>query len=619
MPKFPNTQFNEIDLSQGVQDAPQSANGVLVQTLWGPINDVGTLITSQEQFIKKYGGIVVGKQGAAQAMRALQRGSALRIMRALHYANINDRTTFDAAFPVLSTTYKILLAGALGAGHSIVVTKGGSVITQVFTTDAATTLALLKVQLLAQSWISAVNIVDNTHIWIAGSTATAIVTSTTGAGAPAVTSQPGYVHVVDTLGNSLFDLTEKNVGLWGNYFSIAITPGTNGRSDSFNILITHSQDSTLNEVYENIRIIGKPTVQNSNYLNRIVQNSNSNFNVTYYDLSGLAAAQVMPDTTQVIGYQGGTDGTAPIAADYIGSVAGKTGLYAFDGAGDISAVAILDDVSAMVGVHEAGASYAATRKDLKYFFHLGAQGNSEAAVAALRNALNIDTSYARAFAGGITWVNTKTGNTEWMSELGDVLGIAAYSEEHFGPYKSFAGKSRGVLFNCIGSGNSWGSRGNLANLNILAQAQVNAVIDRDNKTYLASNLTAQVDLTQLSFGNVRDLVIFIKKSLFPMVERYQEEGCEPTTWKKLYLDVKPFLDDLETKKALFDYTWAGDQFAKTINQGDLKVNTTADVQLGKYKARLFIKSVVAMQEIAIDLVLTSSTVSFEDVINLVQP
>jgi hypothetical protein len=616
----PKTSFNETDLSQGVRDIPAALNGILVRTLRGPINDVANnIVTSPEQFQKRFGGIVVGQQGAAQALRALQRGSALRVQRMLHYTNPADKTTYDATFPLMANMYKVVLAGALGVGHSIVVTKGATVITQAYITSGLATLQALAVQLLAQAWIADVKVIDATHINIAGATVTAIVTSTTGAGAPAITSQVAYNTVVDTTGANVFGLTQKNPGIDGNSFKIAITAGTNGRSDSFNIVIVHLTDATLNESYENIRIPGKPTVQQSAYLNRITQNTDSNFNVVYYDLSAFGGAFVVPDTNLVLGFQGGTDGTVPIAADYIGDPAGKTGFYAFDGVDDISAIAVLDDVSGMVGVHEGGSSYAANRKDIKYFFHLGAQNSSEQAVANLRNALNIDSSYARCFAGGISWVNTKTGLQEWMSELGDILGVAAYSEEHYGAYKSFAGKNRGIINNVIGSGNAWGARGNYANLNILAQAQVNVVIDRDKKTYLLSNLTTQIDTSQLSFGNVRDLVIFIKKSLFPTIEKYQEEGCEPTAWKKMYLEVKPFLDGLVTKKALFDYRWAGDQYAKSINQGDLQVNTTANVNLGKYKARLFIWSVVAMQEIAIDVVITSSSVSFEDVINLVQP
>jgi hypothetical protein len=116
----------------------------------------------------------------------------------------------------------------------------------------------------------------------------------------------------------------------------------------------------------------------------------------------------------------------------------------------------------------------------------------------------------------------------------------------------------------------------------------------------------------------------MKKALGPYVKTFIEEPNDIPTWKLLYMGVKPTLNKWANQRAMIGeegkgWRWQGDQFAKSLADADLTVNNSQDVTLGKYKAKLFVKAVTAMQEIEIDVVLTPSGVSFEDALDIVNP
>jgi len=99
------------------------------------------------------------------------------------------------------------------------------------------------------------------------------------------------------------------------------------------------------------------------------------------------------------------------------------------------------------------------------------------------------------------------------------------------------------------------------------------------------------------------LVIYIKKSLQPVLESYLEEPNDPITFQKIYQHVKPFLDNLESpaSRAIYKYEYNGDQTAQTID--DLQLNNKVDVQNGKYKINLKIWPIPSLQEVEFNLML----------------
>lgn len=103
------------------------------------------------------------------------------------------------------------------------------------------------------------------------------------------------------------------------------------------------------------------------------------------------------------------------------------------------------------------------------------------------------------------------------------------------------------------------------------------------------------------------MVLDIKKTLRPILESYIEEPNYWGTWKNMYLQIKPLIDEWVTNEAMTDPKWEGDQDATSWN--DLIINTEAEARSGHYKARFRFKDIVALQDITLDVVIEKATKS----------
>lgn len=608
---------NETDLTFSPGGIPLGISGYAGVTKRGPINKPSLLITSWPQFEKIYGGLVDGNDFPFNCKRALEGGSSLRIANIRHYTDITNPASFDADFAAIMDTRIYSLSTAMISGVTAVFTIGSDDVSQVFATSSINTLNLLaaKIKAFWPTLIQDIVIISGTKLKIVQLSGSTGVMTFTGTGAPTSpivsSTEQGFIYS----GTSLFDLAPKYPGADYNDLRITCRAASNGATDSFDLVIEIVGDPSSVETYRNIKIPGPVTAGNSNYLKAIVDSSYL-VDVVYNDLSGITTAPIVPEFT-VARFSAGTDGTTPIDADYIGDSASKTGFQAFNIIDDIMQIAAGTDSGP---VHVAGAAYASTRKDLMYWAHLANTNTTENALITARQALNINTSYAAFFAGGLTVVDPLTSQNKDISELGDILGLAAVSDAQNGPWWSFSAAKRGTINNALGIVNNFGAEGNSSGMDSLSNAQINTVINRGGKMMLWGSFTAQLEESQLSLINVRRLVIYMKKVIGPFLYNYLEDPNDVKTWKQIYLAVKPFLDGLANKRALqggenVGWSWQGDQFANS--EKDYVINNPTDVGLGKYKIRLFIKPTPSLQEITIDITLSHSGVSFEEALGLV--
>ena len=161
----------------------------------------------------------------------------------------------------------------------------------------------------------------------------------------------------------------------------------------------------------------------------------------------------------------------------------------------------------------------------------------------------------------------------------------------------------------LGVVNNFGSPANESELDLLSNSQINMVINRNGLNLGWGNFTCQLADNLQKFTNVTRLIIFIEKSLRPVLENFLEEPNDTQTFKQIFRTVEPFLERLLTERALFSYTWNGDQNANSLD--DLQVNDKNDVLNGKYKVDLIILPVPSLQEITINVILSAeSGVSF---------
>ena len=220
------------------------------------------------------------------------------------------------------------------------------------------------------------------------------------------------------------------------------------------------------------------------------------------------------------------------------------------------------------------------------------------------------------FAGGIKYYNDD-GNLVDSDVLGTICGLGDTASSNYGPWMSFAGLNRGVIYDGQGSSSpNYGSPSRYNDINELANNHANMIIVRDTnhsgkRTVLWNCFTSQVKQDSFKFLSVVRTVLYLKKFLRPIMESYLEEPNIWHTWKSMYLEAKSELDYLVEREAISEYTWLGDQ--DVSNYKDLTINKESDVRQGRYKVILKFKEVVPLQEISMVLSIdkTSSTISAE--------
>lgn len=395
----------------------------------------------------------------------------------------------------------------------------------------------------------------------------------------------------------LFSLPLKYPGADYNNIRVVIAPASNGITSSFNLQINHVLEPELNELYENLSIVGKPTAEASNYLQQVVEGS-ALVDVVYEDLSEMTETTVRPEAISIT-YENGSNGGAIVDADIIGDSSSLTGFYSFDNYDDsLELVIVASTISD--AVHTAGAAYADMRKDLQYWIFLSNGLVTASTLIAKRASLNITTPYAMFFAGGLYVTDPVTSKKIDIEGSTDVVALALASDIAFGPWYSFAGNQRGIITNALGVVTNFGTPAKRADLRLLAQRQINTIINKGGVIKLWNLLSASTANNQYQFSNVVRGIIFIKKSIAPTVEFYIEEPNDIPTWKTLYYAVKPFLDSLVDKRALYSYRWLGDQDATSLDT--LQINKKADVIAGKYKVKLMVSFIASMREVEIEIV-----------------
>lgn len=212
------------------------------------------------------------------------------------------------------------------------------------------------------------------------------------------------------------------------------------------------------------------------------------------------------------------------------------------------------------------------------------------------------------FGGGFKYYDSN-GELQDCDTLGTVVGLGDTAAKNNGPWLQYSGLNRGVVPNAVGIViPNYGSIGNYEALNSLAEKAINVSVIKETRTQgkkpvLWHNFTDTDTDDSEKYLGVERLILYIKKSLRPIVESYLEEPNTFETWYKMYLEGKKVFDDLIDKVAITEYQWLGDQEASSYD--DLSVNTEADVRAGKYKAMIKFKEVVGMQEITIELIIDS--------------
>ena len=213
------------------------------------------------------------------------------------------------------------------------------------------------------------------------------------------------------------------------------------------------------------------------------------------------------------------------------------------------------------------------------------------------------------YGGGIKYYDN-LGVIRNCDVLGTVLGLANVSEATFGPWYSYAGQNRGIVPEALGPVMpNLGTPSQIENLQLFANWYMNLFVIKDTqsagkRTMLWHNFTSNPINNSEKFISIVNLNLYLKKNIRPILEGKLEEPNTFSTWKDIYYQVKPILDDLVNRNAMLEPVWNGDQNAPSY--ADLQVNTEEDVRAGKYHAVLSYRDIVTMQEVNLDIVIVAS-------------
>lgn len=248
----------------------------------------------------------------------------------------------------------------------------------------------------------------------------------------------------------------KYPGLYGDSISVEVKAATSGNTDEFNLEVKES--GVLKEVFPNLSM----TDADTNYVEEVVNDPDTGSNLI--SCTDLDSPATPPSDLPAIGsytLTGGNDGLAGLVdADYTGSQAGGTGLYAFDGVQDI-AIGPMCPNRCTSAVQNAQLDYAETIRQGSMFVPLGPPaGLSKTGVVTYISStasLEGKTEYGAFYWPRVKVINPSTLVYGTASDLtvdpcGAIAGVYARVDGQFpgGVYRAPAGIEVGQVKGVVG-------------------------------------------------------------------------------------------------------------------------------------------------------------------------
>jgi len=602
MPNTANVKFKYTDNTSRVTVPQGGISFVLGPTEYGAVADPSSVITSWAKYQRLFGGLVPGNDFPLLCQKALERGAKLRVSRVVHYSDVTDASTDTTVKATPLATGSIVFSDDFVTGDSIDLEINGTAITTVnFIINNLKTLEALATELMRSPLIA------NAYVNVAGDGLLIEFTepgvtldniTVTGSGTTTGTFDGTVEAFINSAGQTLFKLKAKYGGEGYNNIAMAVT---NILSDgTFTLKITLG---TLTETYANLKVV-PGTISGSSFLESLAES----LLVEPVYISTSSVTDITPSIRVAVGFKDGANGDSVANTDYIGDSSAKNGFHAFDQVDDALQIAALAIDENLVGVHVAGDAYAQNRMDLSYLGHLANDNTSADSIVSARGTA-IDSKYCQLYGGGVIIIDPLTGLKRNISELADILGNCAFTDENYAPYYSIAGINRGKFNGVLGVVNNFGTPGLFEDLQLISLAQVNMAVNKSGTNMLSGNFTCQRADTQTKFASITRGLIWLTKTLKPTLELFLEEPNVPATWNRMYQTVRPFLDGL-VGKFFYDYQWQGDQFVGKVDDDELQINNAADVSEGKYKVKFIVQLIPSLQEIEVEVVMTTAGFEF---------
>ncbi|MCB9047616.1 MAG: hypothetical protein H6550_15895 [Chitinophagales bacterium] len=592
-------------------------------------------INSWAEYQVYLGGLISGNYFPLYCKRALERGAKLRIVPAGKYTNPTDKTTLSGTKAALTITQST--ASAAGATTAITASANASA-------DGTVTLTVKRPNAADVVIASAVAITS-------GDTPTAIAAALESA-IDAGTGTHGYSSD-DTSAPQLDITAPASLGSWGSNLQLVVTvtggvtfnsylvnfsggnyANTSGAEAVFTakakgtgynkvtVACTHTNDPDYVDLTVSISDSTAPTETYRN-VPRLGTSSAMATKVAEIQAASILLSTVEIDsafvfTTFSTALTGGADGTALVANDYAGDSSQATNMHAFDADVDITKICVPAIVDGTLA--KSVADYVDSRGDIMGL-HRTPINVPPATVLEYRKGTGayshtpINSWANLMFTGGLEVVNPADLTNVEISEIADVAGIIATKDSQLGEHYSFSidgiNTVRGankVLVN-VGTG-AYAAQADAYNDNGI----IPVIQDATKNIKVQGNATLYTTPSLLQKAEVAELIIYVKRSLRTILPASMWKPNDPQTWREIYRRVTPFIFSLIRNRALWnkeedvDLWYQGDQNVSSV--AEAVVNNSADIDAGKYTARIFLQPKVAVKYIEMPLIIANSSVDF---------
>lgn len=337
----------------------------------------------------------------------------------------------------------------------------------------------------------------------------------------------------------------------------------------------------------------------------------------------LATDPIIIDNPAAIGpiaMSGGDDGLSGLDDDdWIGDSGSATGLHAFDSIED--AFGLGSPEAASPAVVAAGVAYCEAREDMVYYCEPGSSVTDASTAIDFRKGEGdythaaFNSSYGAMYFGRPKVRSSKTNSIIDISTLGDVFGVHSYSDAKTEVWFAPAGLQRGKVPNTLGVHYNVGTAARSSELDDLDDNQINAIVNfADEGTVIWGENTLQVVPSALQSLHVRRLLIYLRKALTRVNRIWLFEPNDPVTWRRVYNMINPFMQDLLSRRAFYDYQIQCDQDAKNID--DAILNTPERIDRGEFVCRIYIKPTRTLKYFALEAVITKSSANFKELLDV---
>lgn len=317
---------------------------------------------------------------------------------------------------------------------------------------------------------------------------------------------------------------------------------------------------------------------------------------------------------------GGDDGLSGLDDDdWIGDPAVQSGFHAFDGIDDAFGLASPEALSPDVNI--AGIAYCESRADMVYYVE------ADESVADTQTALDFrrgegnyshpafNSSFGSMHFGRPLVRSPKSSSKISIPAAGDIFGVHAYNDTRGEVWTAAAGLQRGRIPNTLGVHYNVGSPAKSSELDQLAENQINAIVNfPEDGTVLWGDSTLQRLPSALQSLHIRRLLIYMRKALTKINRIFLFEPNDPITWRRVFNLIDPWMADLLSRRAFYEYVIQCDQDAETVDEAIL--NTPERIDKGEYLCRIFIKPTRTLLYFGIEAVITKTSADFKELFEI---